>query len=242
MTVRDFSQTNSVVARIVSAGAAYTWTLPFQPDMIEWWNYTTWNTANVATTDEFSRAGVWFRGFPAGDGLITLRIIDNGTTGLGNIKLETTNAVTLLSDGTGFAATQITPTAINGTTGIVTAADHGLVTGQYVRATDFRATPVASATGMYALNNLLWQVVVLSSSTFQLYYPQTNMMIPFDPNGQVAFVNNGIAQFNLVGTSLNTENPPPVFQVTLGSNVMDGAGDVIYVRASQANLYQNITA
>jgi len=115
----------------------------------------------------------------------------------------------------------------------VTSNGHGLVNGQFVRATNFRATPVADATGMYALNNQLFQVGGATTNTFQLIVPYTN--VPIDLTGQTAFVNNGIAQFTLVGESLNTENPAPVYQYTLGSAIMGADNDVIYIRAMKAN-------
>ena len=231
MAVTNFDDANIALFRIQSAGAAYDITLPFEADSIEWWNNTKF------ATNSNNLSGIWFPGLtdPVGGALI----ISRGTTDLSSV-LETTNGVTELSDGSGFAATQHTPTAIDGTTGVVTTAAHGLSTGQFLRATNFRATPVALATGMYALNNQLWQIVVLSSTTFQLFYPQTNMTIPFDPAGQTAFVNNGIAQFNLVGTSLNTQNPAPVYQYTLGTAVMGANDDIIFVRAMKANSYTNL--
>jgi len=231
MSVTNFEDANIAIFKIQSAGAAYNITLPFEADCIEWWNNT------VYATNTNNLQGIWFPGMtdPTGGALI----ISRGTTDLSSV-LETTNGVTELSDGSGFADNHRTPTAINASTGIVTSAAHGLTTGQYVRATNFRAFPVASATGMYALNNLLWQIVVIDANSFQLFYPQTNMTIPFDPAGQVAFVNNGIAQFTLAGQSLNTQNPAPVYRYTLGSAVMGADNDIIFVRAMKANVYTNL--
>jgi hypothetical protein len=231
MSVTNFEDANIAIFKLQSGGAAYDITLPFEADCIEWWNNT------VYATNTNNLQGIWFPGMtdPVGGALI----ISRGTTDLSSV-LETSNGVTELSDGSGFADNHRTPTAIDGTTGVVTSNGHGLVNGQYVRATDFRAFPVAKATGMYGLNNLLWQVGNVTTNTFQLFYPQTNMTIAFDPTGETAFVNNGIAQFTLVGESLNTQNPAPVYQYTLGSAVMGADNDIIFVRAMKANVYTNL--
>lgn len=230
MTVRRFEDANIGIYYISSAGAAYTLTLPFEADCIEWYNYTKY------ATNSKNLQGIWFKDFPAGDALIIAR----GTTDLTS-TLETTNGVTELADGSGFTATQLTPTAITAASpAVVTSASHGLTTGQFVRATNFRATPVADATGMYGLNNQLFEVDVLTANTFALYYPNTNLSIPYDATAETAFVNNGVAGFNLVGPSLDTQSPAPTFSYTLGSAVMGDASDVIYIRAMKANVYTNL--
>lgn len=231
MSVRDFNDCNIAYFRLISGAAAYTITLPFEADSIEWWNNT------LYATNASNLSGIWFPDMT--DAVGGALIISRGTTDLSSV-LETTNGVTELADGSGFADNHRTPTAIDGTTGVVTSNAHGLTNGQYVRATDFRATPVASATGMYGLNNKLWQVGNVTTNTFQLFFPQTNMTIPFDPTGETAFVNNGIAQFTLVGEELNTQNPPPVFRYTLGTAVMGADGDNILIRAIKANTNTNL--
>lgn len=226
MAVTNFEDANVAVFSLTSAGAAYDITLPFEADTIEWWNYTVYgtNTQNLQ--------GIWINGMPGGDALI----INRGTTTLTS-TLEATNGVTELPDGSGFAPTNLTPTAITAAAGggVVTCANHGLVTGQFIRGTNFRSTPVADATGMYGLNNQVFQVEVLSSSTFRLLVPYSN--VGWDTSGETAFVNNGVAKFNLIGQTLYTENPAPVFQYTLGTAVMGSASDVIYIRAMKANQY-----
>lgn len=241
MSVRDLDDSNIANFTLISGGAAYTLTVPFEAGSIEWWNYTKWGTANVATTDELSRGGIWFAGFPAGDGLVDLTIVDNGTTALKNHVLETTNGVTQLSDGSGFADNHRVPTAITAASpAVVTSNAHGFTNGQFVRATDFRAFPVADATGMYILNNQLFQVGNVTTNTFALFYPNTNLQLPFSTVGQTAFVSNGIAQFTLTGESLNTQNPAPIYRYTLGSTVMGAVNDVLWIRAIKANAFINL--
>lgn len=230
MAVTRFEDTNSGFYRLISGGAAYTLTLPFEPDSLEWWNYTKYGT----NTNNLS--GVWFQGFPDNDALIVTR----GTTTLTS-TLEATNGVLELADGSGFADNHRVPTAITAATAaVVTSNAHGFTNGQFVRATNFRASPVADATGMYSLNNQVFQVGNVTANTFGLFYPNTNLQIPVDTSAEVAFVNNGIAQFTLVGPTLNTQNPEPVFRVTLGTAIMGADGDVIYIRAMKGNVLSNL--
>jgi hypothetical protein len=228
MAVTDFSVANIATFKLTSGGAAYNITVPFEADTIEWFNYTKY------ATNSNNLQGIWFAGFPAGDALIIAR----GTTTLTS-TLETTNGVTELPDGSGFAATQIHPTAINASTAVVTATNT-LQNGQFVRGTNFRANPPADATGMYGLNDQVFQVGNVSGSAFTLFLPYTNLGISPDLSGETAFVNNGVAQFNLIGQSLGTVNPAPVYQYTLGTAVMGADGDVIYIRAMKANQVTNL--
>ncbi len=232
MAVTNLQDCNVAVFKLQSGGAAYNLTVPFEADMIEWWNNTQYgsNTQNLQ--------GVWFEEMtdPIGGALI----INRGTTTLTS-TLETTNGITELSDGSGFADNHRVPTAITAATPpVVTSAAHGLTNGQFVRATNFRATPVADATGFYGLNNQLFQIGNVTTNTFALFYPNTNMQIPFVGVGQTAFVNNGIAQFTLTGEDLNTQNPAPVYRYTLGTAVMGNDNDIIFIRATKANSYTNL--
>lgn len=229
MSVRNLNDANIAMFRLQSGGAAYDITLPFEADSIEWWNNTKY------ATNSNNLQGIWFPDLTdAEDGGL---IISRGTTDLSSV-LETSNGVDYLGDGSGFADTNLVPTAINVTTSVVTCADHGLVTGQFVRGTNFRATPVASATGVYALNNKLCQVGAVTSTTFELLEPYTDVIV--DLVGQTAFVNNGVARFNLVGQSLNTQNPAPEYVYTLGTAVMGANDDIIFIRAIKANSVTNL--
>ncbi len=225
MSVRDFSDANIAIFQMTSAGAAYTLTLPFLPESLEWWNFTKYasNDKNVS--------GIWISGMPNNDALIIAR----GTSTLSTTQ-ESTNGVSGVTDNSGWSATQLVPTAITAASpAVVTVNGNGLVNDQFVRATNFVSVPTSDATGMYILNNQLFQVKNVTTNTFQLFYPYSN--VPFSTVGQDAFVNNGVAQFNLVGESLYTQNPAPVYQVTLGSAIMGLSGDVIYVRAMLSNQY-----
>ena len=228
MSVRDLNDANVAVFSLTSGGAAYNITLPFDADTIEWWNYTKYGT------DTNNLQGIWVNGMPTGDSLIIAR----GTTTLTS-KLETTNGVTYLGDGTGFKSTHIVPTAITqASPAVVTSNGHGLINGEFVRATNFRSTPVANATGMYGLNNQEFMVGNVTTNTFALFLPYTST--PVDTTAETAFVNNGVAYFNLVGQKLYTKNPAPQYQYTLGTGIMGASGDVIYIRAMKANQYTQL--
>lgn len=231
MSVRNLNDCNIAFFRLQSASTAYDITLPFEADCIEWWN----NTRYASNSNNLQ--GIWFPGLTdaAGGALIIAR----GTTDLTS-TLETTNGVTELDDGSGFSETNKTPTAITASAagGVVTIASHGWVDGQIVRATNFRATPVADATGMYGLNNQVFQIGDVTTNTFRLFYPYTNT--PVDTSAETAFVNNGIPKFNLVGQSLNTQSAAPVYQYTLGTAVMGNDDDIIFIRATKGNVYTNL--
>lgn len=230
MSVRDFDDTNTAFFRIVSSGAAYNLTVPFEADCIEWWDATKFgtNTNNIS--------GVWFAGLPdaIGGGLITTR----GTTTLTS-TLETTNGVTELPDGSGFQNQVQTPTAITAANpGVVTINNHGWVTGNWVRASNFVTSPPGDATGMEQLNYKQFTITVLSANTFSLNNPFTGL--PIDTTAFTAFVNNGVAKFTRIGQKLNTQNPAPIYRYTLGTAVMGAASDVIFVRATKGNQYTNL--
>lgn len=230
MAVTNFNDANVALFRIQSAGATdYILTLPFKADTIEWWRNTGYATDAVAAIQ-----GIWIDGMTddVGGGLTVSR----GTTDLTS-EILTTTGITELSDGSGFTATNVTPTAINVTTSVVTAANT-FVEGQFVRGSNFRSTPVASATGCYGLNNRVFQLGTVTTTTFELLEPYTS--VKADLTAEVAFVNTGVAKFNLIGQELNTQNPAPVYRYTLGTGIMGTDNDIIFIRATKANVYTNI--
>lgn len=85
----------------------------------------------------------------------------------------------------------------------VTVIDHGLETGQRVRAAQFITQPSGDATGMEQLNFRLFQVRVVDDDTFELFDIEG---YPIDTRNYTAFVNNGLALFTLTGPDLNVEN------------------------------------
>lgn len=108
-----------------------------------------------------------------------------------------------------YIVEQMTPTAITAAFPIVvTIPDNDLENGQYLRATKFITTPLASATGMEQLNNKQFIVQQISGDTFHLYGPDN---LPVDGRNFTPYIQGG--QFTRTGQSLGiinpTEPPPP---------------------------------
>lgn len=221
--IREFGQvTNSFAGYLQSGGVAYNLRLPFQADCFQWWRYTAYGTAGTIGQ------GVWFRDFPAGDGLNHRAIADNGSTGNLNLVLETSNGITVNNTSAGFTDEHVTITGITAATpGVVTAAAHGLA--DYDRVI---ITKVVGSLGA-SVNNKEFVVRVLSSSTFALYDVFGN---PYTTSG--TYTSGG--QINKEGPRLGVEMSQPIYRLTLGSSVMGSDNDVIYFVAWKFNSYMNI--
>ena len=216
---RELGQvTNTYAGYLQSAGVAYNLVLPWQPDKLEWYNYTKFgtNTNNLQ--------GVWFRDFPAGDALIINRVTTTLTS-----TLETTNGVTISTLPGGFTDEHRTITGITtATPGVVTtSADHGLTDGDRVV-----ITKVAGAVGDQ-LNGNTYMVDVLSSTTFALY---DIYGVPIAVPG--TYTSGG--QITRSGTNFNTIDNPPTYRLLLGTAVMGADNDVIYFVATKFNAYFNL--
>ena len=216
--IRELGQvTDTYAGYLQSGGVAYTLTLPFLPDMLQWWNQT-----KFATNDN-NLQGVWFRDFPAGDALIIAR----GTTTLTS-TLEATNGVTVATLAGGFTDQHVTITGITtATPGVVTAAAHGLVDNDRIIITKVIGTIAPE------VNNKEFVVDVLSSSTFALY---DIYGLPITTVG--AYSSSG--QLTKEGPRLGVQNVPPTYRLTLGSAIMGADNDVIYFVATKFNGYVNL--
>lgn len=219
-TLYQFSNvTNSAVRKITSGGAAYTLTLPFQADYVEWFNYTKF------ATDTAVNHGTWFRGFPAGDSLNHVV----ATTTL-SPSLETTNGFTVANTGPGFTNQHVSISAITpATPGVVTTATaHGLTTNDRVIITNVQGTMAPS------VNNIEFVVVVVDTTHFSLYDIYGN---PYTTTG-AATASTGTV--NKEGPRLGVVNSPVIYKLTLGTSIMGAASDVIYVYAAQVNDYLDL--
>lgn len=216
--LRELSQvTNTYAGYFQSSGAAYDLVLPWEADKIEWFNYTKFgtNTQNLQ--------GVWFRDFPAGDALI----INRGTTDLTS-TLEATNGVTNASTAGGFTDQHVTITGITtAEPAVVTAANHGLSTGDRVVITKVVGTMAPE------VNNQTFVVNVISSSTFSLYDVYG---LPVAIVG--AYTSGG--QLTKTGPELGIVDNPPSYIYTLGTAVVGNDNDVIYFVAYKFNAYFNL--
>lgn len=205
-----------------SGGVAYNVTLPFQADKFEWFRYTTYGTAGTIGQ------GVWFRDFPAGDELAVRAIADNGSTGLLDLVLETTNGITISNLAGGFQNEHVTISgATTATPCVITANAHGLLDGDRVV-----ITQVIGSIGQ-ELNGKTFMVDVLSVNTFALYN--------FDntPITTVGTYTSG-GQVTKTGPRYNIQNNPPTFRLTLGTQVMGADNDIIYFVATKFNNYVNL--
>lgn len=210
--------TNTYGCYLISGGSAYSLSLPFVADKIEWFNYTKY------ATDSNNLQGVWFRDFPAGDALIVAR----GTSTLTS-TLETTNGVTNASTTGGFASEHKTISNITAATpGVVTVGS----TAAYTDGDRVVITKVIGSLGA-SVNNQTFVVKVLSGTTFALY---DIYGLPVTTAG--TYTSGG--QSTLTGPSLGIQDVPPQYIYTLGSAVMSNDGDVIYIVASQFNSYYNL--
>ena len=215
--VQQSNVTNSYGFYLQSAGVAYTVSLPFYPDRLDWYRYTTFGTNDKVLQ------GVWFRDFPAGDVLN----ISRGTTDLSSV-LETTNGVTNASTTGGFTNQHVTITGIStATPAVVTAAGHGLVDGDRIVITKVIGTMASE------INNNTYVVDVLSSSTFGLY---DTFGVPITTVG--SYTSSG--QLTKTGPELGVVDAAPVYKLTLGSSIMGTDNDVIYFTAWQFNNYVNL--
>ena len=218
-TVSVSQVTNTYGGYLQSAGSAYNLILPWQADKLEWFNYTKF------ATNSNNIQGVWFRDFPAGDALIIAR----GTTDLTS-TLETTNGVTIANLAGGFTDQHRTITGITtATPGVVTtSAAHGLVDGDRVV-----ITKLLGAIGQ-ELNNAIYMVDVLSSTTFALYD------IYSIPITVAATYSGSGGQITRSGENFNVIDSPVTYRLTLGTAVMGADNDVIYFQATKFNAYFNI--
>jgi hypothetical protein len=216
--LREFSDvTNTFGGYIISAGAAYNLTTPFQADKFEWFNYT-----EYATNSQMIQ-GVWFRDFPSAAALI----INRGTTTLTSTQAST-NGVTIANVKPGFVSENQALTNITtATPAVVTVSS----TAAYTTGDRVIITKVAGNMGS-EVNNKEFVINVINSTTFSLY---DIYGIPFTT---LATYTSG-GSVNLEGPSLGIVNSPGSFILTLGTDIMGSSADVIYFQATQMNGYFN---
>jgi len=216
--LRELGQvTNTYGGYFISDGGAYNLVLPWQADKFEWYNYT-----KFATNDQ-NLQGVWFRDMPAGDGLI----INRATTSLTS-TLEATNGITIANTDGGFVDEHVTITgATTATPCVITAASHGLTTGDRIV-----ITKVVGTIGP-ELNNQTFVVTVTSANAFSLQDVYGNNITTVG-----SYTSGG--QLTKTGPSLGIVDAPVSYILTLGTAVVGNDSDVIYFVASKFNSFFNI--
>lgn len=230
---REIGQvTNTYGGYFISGGAAYNLVTPWQADKLEWYNYTKFgtNTNNLQ--------GVWFRDFPAGDGLI----INRGTTTLTS-TLETTNGVTIANTTGGFANEHLV------ISGITTATPAVVTTSTNHNLSNLDRVVITKVIGSMAqeVNNNTYVVQVITATTFGLYdtfgIPVTTVGT-YTSSGQVTKVvpllGQVSSQSNFPAPQNAIQDYPIQYVLTLGTAVVGADSDVIYFVASKFNAYFNL--
>ena len=106
-----------------------------------------------------------------------------------------------------FTARQMTPLDVTQTNPVrVTVTAHGLSNGDRVRASDFTSPQAPVNTGMYNLNNQLFELRVIDADTFDLYYIDAALDRRVDGTGYAAFTGLGSPEFTLTGPDLDVQN------------------------------------
>jgi len=238
-------QTMTYGAKFISAGVAHTFTFPFQPDRVTFYNYT-----KYGTSDTFVQS-TWFRGFPSGDALQ----IGVGTAPAAKIALEATNGFTVADTSGGQASMQATISGITAADPVVvTHSTYTFQTNQIVRITDLGDVGVTNR-GMAQLNNNRYKIVVLSPTTFSLKDVITGE--PVDGTSFTAYVSGGRIALETAVISLNNPqvspysnlnpydpNPyaydPILYKLTVGSAVIGADSDVFYIEVIKYGEYVDL--
>lgn len=221
-------QTMSYLGKFVDDGAgAFTFTIPFEPDSLEVYNYTD------AGVDLSKPISIWFKGFPAGDAIQLQKMDNDGGSDAASILLETTNGVTVANTAGGAPAYRA---AISGVSQadpcvVTTSAAHGYSTGQIVRITDLGDVgPNATDRGMEQINNLRFKIVVVNSTSFSLQDPVSGEAI--DSTNYTAWVAGGnvVLETRVISDPEAYVYDPIVYKLTMGTAVLGSDSDVFYFR------------
>ena len=200
-----------------SGGAAYPLEVGFEPDTIEVWNYTQWAVdAKVAKS-------YWHRGMTSAYSLNEL-CEDTST----NHTTSSSNGFTVASTSSITSNRQTISAITAANPGVVTVAStSGWTTGDGVRFRDIG--------GMVELNDNLYKVVVIDSTTLSLK----------DSNGD-AVDTTAFTTF-ATGTSLNylfniskTVDNTGTYRVTLGTDIVGANSDLIFVECKQSDNFTNL--
>jgi len=238
-------QTMTYGFQFISAGTAHTFTFPFQPDKVTFYNYT-----KYGTNDTFVQS-TWFRNFPAGDALQ----IGVGTAPAAKIALEATDGFTEANTSGGVSSRHATISGISAADPcVVTHSTYTFQDNQIVRITDLGDVG-ATDNGMGQLNNLRFKITVVNSTSFSLKDVITGEAI--DSLAYTAYVAGGRIALETAVITLNNPqvapysntnpydpNPyaydPITYKLTAGTAVMGANSDVFYVDVLKFGQYENL--
>lgn len=242
-------QTMTEAFRFISGGAAYNLALSFAPDKIKLFNLTDWTSTAAGLPEQY-----WLRDLTTDAYAFQKQVIDSNAAQSFNYIALTTNGFTDAST-TGGSSTK--RAAISGITQadpcVVTHGAFTFQTNQIVRITDL-GPDMPTARGMDQLNNNRYRITVLSGTTFSLQDPVTGEDI--DSTAFTAYVSDGSVTLETTVNQLNnpqvspyastpyTPNPftfDPVSNImTLGTSVIGGDGDIIFVETMKYGDYTNL--
>lgn len=221
-------QTMSYLGKFVDDGAgAFTFTIPFEPDSLEVYNYTD------AGVDLSKPISIWFKGFPAGDAIQLQKMDNDGGGDAASILLETTDGVTVANTAGGAPAYRALISAVSKADPCVvtTSAAHGYSTGQIVRITDLGPVgPNAADRGMQELDGNRYKIVVVNSTSFSLQDPVSGEAI--DSTNFTTWVSGGrvVLETRVINDPEAYVYDPIVYKLTMGTAVLGADSDVFYFR------------
>ena len=217
-------QTMTEAFSLISGGAEYTLTLGFQPDKVVVHNLTDW----TGTAGGIPKS-TWIRTLTTDTDSYQQVVIDSSAGASFNYTFEDTNGFSVADTSGGVTEYR---TAITGVTQadpcVVTAVAHGMATGWEVRITDL-GDDMPTARGMAGINNKRFSITVLTANTFSLQDPITGEDI--DSTGYDAYVEGGsvIGISRTQALSSAVEYDPITYKLTLGTAVIGGDGDQIFI-------------
>lgn len=237
--------------RLISGGAAYTLTFPWQADAAKWVNLTDWtNTAGGLPVSW------WFRDETDAAEAYQQQVIDSAAAQSFNFLNPQANGFTVADTSGGAASFQSDISAVSQADPCVvtTSAAHGYQTSQIVRVTDL-GSDMPTARGMDQLDGNRYRITVLTTTTFSLQDPVSGVDV--DSSAYTAYVSGG--RVNLESRSLalnypqqspysntNPYNPNPFsydpveYKLTAGTDIMGDDGDRLLVVAYKWGDYENL--
>lgn len=228
--------------RLISGAAAYDLQLDWQADAVCVNNLTDWtNTAGGLPVSW------WFRDeTDAAEAYQMQVILDNGSATAYNFLNPQTNGFTVADTSGGVASFQKLISAVSKADPCVvtTSTAHGYQSNQIIRITDL-GSDMPTARGMDEINNLRFKITVLSSTTFSLQDVITGEDI--DSSSYTTYVSGGRVNLESRAMALNYPQQSPYdatpyvpnqfkydpvnYVLTLGTSVMGGDGDRLFIIA-----------
>jgi len=202
--------------RIQSGGAAYSLDIGFEPDTIEVWNYTKWETDTKVVKS------YWHKGMT--EAYAINEICEDSSA---NRSISTSNGFTVATTSSVTTNRQTVSGITQANPGVLTVTStSGWTDGDKVRLRDIG--------GMVELNDNLYEVVVIDSTTFSLKDAAGDDV---DTTGYTTFAAGSCLNYAF-NISKKVDNSG-TYRVTLGTDVVGANDDVLWVSAWQADNYTN---